>query len=391
METMFILIKKIRVQNANAAAGLTWGFPAITHFLGFVHNLQIKLSKSSFGLNHNIKLLGTAVISHTQQVHTFGQYNDRFVQSKNPPYLSTHDKKNTPPIIEEAKMNMTVSLVIPIQGYIGENNQVALKTWLQNTCLMQRLAGGSILDIDGVDFFSIGSSEQYLNVLKQLKRKLLPGFVLRDRSDYLAEHYQELQKCTPDAEILDAWLDFASLKYRARPVSDLIEAHLSKNIELQAIWHKHCSQGYSQKHIPIPLNDYFSQIQHDEKNKKLIEQWHNYCHPTDKTNAHWEHVPKPQKGWLVPIMNGYKAITPVYKASEIEGTRDNETDVCFVEATHSIGEWLGVNRIRTFEDLINCAWQYEYESNWYLCKKIPKERLEAQRNSVEKNNNTSDY
>jgi CRISPR-associated protein Csy2 len=33
----YILIERIKVQNANAIAGFTWGFPAITHFLGFVH------------------------------------------------------------------------------------------------------------------------------------------------------------------------------------------------------------------------------------------------------------------------------------------------------------------------------------------------------------------
>ncbi|WP_234004635.1 type I-F CRISPR-associated protein Csy2, partial [Cronobacter sakazakii] len=29
-----ILLSHLRVENANTVAGLTWGFPAITHFLG---------------------------------------------------------------------------------------------------------------------------------------------------------------------------------------------------------------------------------------------------------------------------------------------------------------------------------------------------------------------
>ena len=32
-----ILLRRVRVENANAIAGLTYGFPAITHFLGFSH------------------------------------------------------------------------------------------------------------------------------------------------------------------------------------------------------------------------------------------------------------------------------------------------------------------------------------------------------------------
>jgi CRISPR-associated protein Csy2 len=30
-----ILLRRMKVENANAIAGLTYGFPAITHFLGF--------------------------------------------------------------------------------------------------------------------------------------------------------------------------------------------------------------------------------------------------------------------------------------------------------------------------------------------------------------------
>jgi CRISPR-associated protein Csy2 len=35
-----ILLRRVRVENANAIAGLTYGFPAITHFLGFSHALS---------------------------------------------------------------------------------------------------------------------------------------------------------------------------------------------------------------------------------------------------------------------------------------------------------------------------------------------------------------
>ena len=44
----YILLNRIKVQNANAIAGFTWGFPAITHFLGFSHNLSRKLLNSDF-------------------------------------------------------------------------------------------------------------------------------------------------------------------------------------------------------------------------------------------------------------------------------------------------------------------------------------------------------
>jgi CRISPR-associated protein Csy2 len=40
-----ILLRRVRVENANAIAGLTYGFPAITHFLGFSHALSRRLTK----------------------------------------------------------------------------------------------------------------------------------------------------------------------------------------------------------------------------------------------------------------------------------------------------------------------------------------------------------
>ena len=69
--SQFLLIERIKVQNANAASGFTWGFPAITHFLGFSHNLERKL-KLNKGLS-DITLSGCMVIAHEQLAHCFGR------------------------------------------------------------------------------------------------------------------------------------------------------------------------------------------------------------------------------------------------------------------------------------------------------------------------------
>lgn len=59
-----ILLRRLRVENANAIAGVTWGFPAITHFLGFTHALSRKLTQS-----HGLRLDGCAVVCHQHQIH----------------------------------------------------------------------------------------------------------------------------------------------------------------------------------------------------------------------------------------------------------------------------------------------------------------------------------
>lgn len=365
----YILLNRIEVQNANAIGGFTWGFPAVTHFLGFTHSLSRKLKQSD--KYSDLYLTGCAVISHEHHIHTYG---DRFTQSRNPPYLPSHDKASAPPVIEEGKMNMTISLLIEVKGRLGNASWVELFiAWIETQSLIQRLAGGTILGIADVKLVDTKEKrDRYA-----LKGKLLPGFVLMDRSNSLDKHFQALQKETPHVELLDAWLDFSALKQNARPKYDRIAMHLENGVEqgitdyahLLQEWQEHLHQvPYQPDSIPDSLKVYFSNLD-VKKYKALLDQWQAYLEPNEKTPADWERLPRPEaKGFLVPIMVGYKAITPVYDNREVANTRDNETPVCFVEAVHSIGEWKSAHRLRAEEDFADSIWRYNYQENWYLCK-----------------------
>lgn len=357
----YILINRIEVQNANAIAGFTWGFPAITHFLGFSHNLARKLNnKSEFD---GVKLSGCAVISHTCKPHIYGEYDKQFTQSRNPPYLASHDKRATPPIIEEGKMNMTVSLLIKCSDN-ASNCEDSFIDWLKNICYLQRLAGGTILNIKDIQLFSNNRDN-----INSIKRQLLPGFVLFDRSEYLENHCQALQGKNDNAELFDAWLDFITLKQQARPKFNLIQKHFKEIIkkdndnQYAKNWETHLNKPYNQENITTSLKKYFN----DTQDKKLLQQWQEYCNPTEKTDANWEYLPKPKSGFLVPIMTGYKAISKVYKSDEVKSTRDSKTDVCFMESIHSVGEWMSAHRLND-DNLDNSIWNYHYEENWYICK-----------------------
>ena len=48
--SQYLVLSHIDTQNANSIAGLTWGFPAITQFLGFTHALSRKLSSHYEGI-----------------------------------------------------------------------------------------------------------------------------------------------------------------------------------------------------------------------------------------------------------------------------------------------------------------------------------------------------
>ena len=330
---------------------------------------------------------GCAVISHQHNPHTYSEYEPLFSQTKNPGAMEfeLNKKGKDPSVIEEGKMNMTVSLLIGFNGFLG-NQANSFIEWLKKQCLLQRMAGGTILEIDSIQIFDVADTNKFY----LLKRKLLPGFALMDRSNDLAQHYEKNLIDNPDAELLDAWLDFAALKQKARPKANHITKHLNAQVKCAAIhdsvlqdWTTHLKAIPYDLNIPITVTEYFRTLEQSKSNKTVLDQWQQYLKPTDKSPADWEYLPKPNTGYLVPIMTGYKAISEVYDNQDIANTRDAETPVCFVEAAHSIGEWRGVNNFRSAADIASCLWYYEHQGHWYLCKQMDlTKQLETTDNTI---------
>ena len=337
--SQFLVLSHIEVQNANSIAGLTWGFPAITGFLGFTHALNRTIS-NQFNGDYECEFLGCAVISHSYQnkVYQPKRHADyEFLQSKNPPVLPNH-KNSSPPIIEEGKMNLTVSLIIELKSPLALTVDLIKKfekTVLAH-CYKQRLAGGTILNIKQAKLLSANTQQQHVDMLRKIKRLTIPGFVLLDRSNYLQQHYQSLleqpaSESTESPQLFDAWLDFCALKSKAIP--------------------------------------------------KLTD---GQTEPNEKTPADWQYVPKPKPGYLVPLMTGYKAISDVYAAGEVANTRDETTPACFVETIHSVGEWRGVHSLDSIEQVI---WRYAHDGQWYLCKQNQSKIIDKDKNVLPENSN----
>jgi len=341
--SQYLVLSQIQIQNANSIAGLTWGFPAITQFLGFTHALNRKVSSQYEG-DSEFELTGCAVISHAVQnkVYQAKQYADfEFIQSKNPPTLAKH-KSASPPIIEEGKMNLTVSLVIELNKSLRltTNEITELEKKIEMLCYRMRIAGGTVLNINKVKLLAASTDSQHVDMLRKIKRLTMPGFVLQDRSEYLQQHYQALltrhkesDNANEEPSLLDAWLDFAALKFQATP--ELIEGQ-----------------------IKVDAN----------------------------TDAKWEYIAKPNSGYLVPLMTGYKAISELYAPNEVKNTRDEVTPTRFVEAIHSIAEWKSMHNTQNIADTI---WRYRHEGQWYLCEQITNaesdDAANIKDNEIEKN------
>lgn len=302
--SQYLLLKKVSVQNANAIAGLTYGFPAITNFLGFAHALSRKLPATLA-----VNLGGVAVISHKNTVHArqpkgWGDYV--FALSRNP---LTHQGK-TAPINEEGRMHMQVSLLIEVNGLIAGDTETTehLIEHVKQNVPQLRLAGGQITHIESIDLTPLNEEQIIL-------RKLMPGFALIDRSDYLAEHFQQQKAINDDICLFDAWCDFAQLKFKAEKIAS------------------------------------------DEEDNEAIA--------SENQKANWQYVAKPNAGYLVPINTGYCAISPVYDAGEVGNVRDSTVPTVFAESAYSVGEWKSVHNIQNIELII---WRYHHQYPWYVAK-----------------------
>lgn len=306
MEEGLLILRHLKVENANTVAGLTWGFPAISNFLGFVHALSRKLPKSL-----EFELTGCGVVCHSSKVQAYqprGWGDYVFGLTRNP---LTKEAKS-PSFVEEGRMHMTVSLVIPFVGDLDDVDEMEeFNQLVEQLVLCQRLAGGTIISAGAVELHDPPEDDEGLKIFNRNQlRKLLPGFALVQRSDLLADHTRHCIERDPNSEALDAWLDFAALKFKAEQ-----------------------SDG-----------DF-----------------------DDNTQVQWHYVAKPGKGWLVPIPIGYRGVSDLYEPGVVARTRDATIPFRFVESVYTIGEWMSPHRIANLEQLI---WRYhtESESGWYLCE-----------------------
>ncbi|OOF69515.1 type I-F CRISPR-associated protein Csy2 [Rodentibacter caecimuris] len=299
----YLLFKHIKIQSANAISGpLSYGFPAISGFVGAIHALSRKL-------NGKVQLGGVIVACHNYDLQTYQStpFSDHtFIQSRNPL------KKNgeTAPIIEEGKIHLDISLVVELtvsditlhrlfeNGRDEEKTQHFL-TECKNLLLTQRIAGGTIFDVEETKLM-------YLNEEWKIKHDLLPSFVLMDAQSKLQEITQELQKelkqgdfvirpAIPQATALDALIETATLH-----------------------------------HIP-------------NHSKAKSNEWQTYS-------------VKQGRGWLVPIPIGYQAISPLFKTGQLRHCRTQDYPSQYVETLYSLGEW--VLPINLPEDLSCCFWRY---------------------------------
>ena len=196
-----LLIPYIQIHNANALSSpYTIGFPAMTAWLGAVHALQrhLKICDVDFE-DLNFKSVG--VVCHDINLQTYKGNND-FVYSIIGTGNPLDKSGNRPSFIEEARCHLTVSLIIEYSCDYDQDLTEHVDRLIKGKL---KFAGGDVITAKPSETFEINSDNQ-----KQLITKLMPGFCLIERRDFMQ------QAMLDGKDAVDALLDYITVKHSSK-------------------------------------------------------------------------------------------------------------------------------------------------------------------------------
>lgn len=296
-----LVLPRLRVQNANAISSpLTWGFPAMSGFVGFMHALERRLSDA-----HYLEFHQVGVVCHRHEILASpNSYNEKqFHLTRNPIHkasLINRDGSLTSPAIpDDGRMHLDISLIFAVSGdncALDEAARAELARDIHEEVCGMRLAGGSVFGAqtghknDEPRLVSLpDNADEYEKAFRRLRRCLLPGFALVLNEKALTDRQTDLHARGAASDRLNAWLDFARL--------------------------------------------------------------HRDCRIDSENDIHrWEIRSSP--GWQVPIPIGYGALGDLHEPGEVANTRDTTTPFRFVESLYSIGQWVSPHRLNRPEALL---------------------------------------
>lgn len=197
--SQYLLLKKLRVQNANALSSpFTFGFPAVTAFMGFAHRIQREFNPDNN--SDDFLCTGVGIISHQFVMQDYQEgYNRCLKITANP-----LDKDgNRPSFIEEGRCHLTVSLLLEIENLPSSNDKFLQKI---RTLLAShlKLAGGDML-------YRPDTEKDNIRLIQDIAanfRQLIPGYALIERRDLMIQSMQTGQ------DALDALYDALVVKHQ---------------------------------------------------------------------------------------------------------------------------------------------------------------------------------
>lgn len=252
--TYYLVLNHLTVRDANTISGnLIYGFPALTAIEGFVHALNRALIQEiedrvvdsgeiDAGEADNHPLLEARyqswmLVAHEYEAKVYREHSGRdytFLQKKTP---LTRSGAN-PPIIEEGRIDLTLSLVIEINVLESlsetelQQGKSIIKRWLSQS----RLAGGVVEAYEDIHWLELKADDE------QMKREIIKqvgfGYVLCSREDLMGKLLDE----NPTKDALDILLDTAKLQYE--PPQDIDSRWQLKTLQQGNGWIVPLMVGY---------------------------------------------------------------------------------------------------------------------------------------------------
>lgn len=205
----YLVFKKVNITDANTISSpITYGFPAITGFLGAFHAMSRKMAQVSELKNYGLGGVLLACHDCQPQMYRTNTYsNYTFNQSRNP---IKKDGK-TASIIEEGKCHLTMTFVVEVlaEEELSQSEKHILIEQSQKWIQQQRLAGGSVHGLAKTEPVSFVDAEN----VDEITPLLMPAFVLMDAQNEFAQIIDEVQQQNPDATALDALIDVCALHH----------------------------------------------------------------------------------------------------------------------------------------------------------------------------------
>ncbi len=213
--SQYLLLKRVRVQNANALSSpFTFGFPAVTAFLGFAHALQRQLNPTADP--DELLITGVGIVSHALDLQ---DHQDNYSRTLRLTANPLDKDGNRPSFVEEGRCHLTVSLLLEVENLPNGRARDKLVADLPQRLLARcKLAGGDILSVAQV---------QVLADNKAGLRALMPGYALLERRQLMVEAMQAGQ------DALDALHGLLQIQHRCTLNAD----------EKTATWHSSRAQA----------------------------------------------------------------------------------------------------------------------------------------------------
>jgi len=234
-----LVLPHIKIQHANCISSpLTWGFPAMSAFVGFMNALERRLPS-----HLSLEFDAVGVICHEHQLQTDKDYVHRFNLTRNP--LDKSGK--TAAIVEEGRIHLELTLLLSVNGDStrGSNEELAeVASEVAELVAGMRIAGGSVLPLmQQAQLISLPEDDQEQTLLmRRLRYRWLPGFALVSRDDVLQSHFESLKADQPETTLLDAWLDLSRFNHQC------VSSEAEGDTEFE--WQVQTKPGWL---VPIPV------------------------------------------------------------------------------------------------------------------------------------------